>query len=444
MTENNEADDQLDKLLKIRSIHELLLKHLDYEKIENVDDDRESKRIFILKEVQRIQKEKKLFKEDYLEIDLLNGVVDEVLGFGPLETLLRDRAITDILVNQFDEIFVEKMGKLYRTSLRFIDEEHVYRLLQKETAKSGYHIDLGNPHVNAQLPDGSRLHAVIPPLAVGGTKISIRKFMLKKLDSSVLLSKGTMTEDMFEFLNIAVKARMNIVICGGTGSGKTTLLNLLLNCVSEKERVLVIEDTTELEPSHHHVVRLLTRQQNPEGKGGITQDDLMIDALRMRPDRVILGELRGAEAFNLLHAMNTGQDGSMVTLHASGTQEAFARLSNMILMAKYSLSSESITEQIAGALDLVIYQARLVDGSRKIMNISLVNRGARGQIEAQHFYKYEIDTITPHELKGRFLRSSPPLTERFENKLIISGLYGQYKKLMDNIIQSSVSSKIDS
>ena len=227
---------------------------------------------------------------------------------------------------------------------------------------------------------------------------------------------------MAKFLQLAVQSRFNIVICGGTGSGKTTLMNALLDSIRSGERVITIEDVPELEPSHGHIVRLVTRLPNPEGKGGVTQADLMINALRMRPDRVVLGELRGPEAFNLLHAMNTGQDGSMVTLHASGSEEVVARLLNMILMARYSLSAESVRQQIAGALDLIIYVARLVDGSRRVMSISQVQRDSDGEMIVDDIFRYDIQKITPEKVEGRFLEFNPSPPTHFLNKLTTSGL----------------------
>ncbi|HEV8051544.1 MAG TPA: CpaF/VirB11 family protein, partial [Parachlamydiaceae bacterium] len=244
-----------------------------------------------------------------------------------------------------------------------------------------------------------------------------------------LVERGCLNETMAKFLQIAVKARFNIIICGGTGSGKTTLMNSLLASISPGERMITIEDTPELEPSHTHAVRLLTRLPNPEGKGAVTQADLMINALRMRPDRVILGELRGAEAFNLLHAMNTGQDGTMTTLHASGTDEVISRLLNMILMARYSLSVESVRQQIAGALDLIIYVTRLVDGSRRVMTMSQVSSTEEGNIKINELFHFDIEKITESELIGKFVKNQMYLTNRISNKLIAVGLSDEYKAI---------------
>ena len=351
--------------------------------------------------------------------------MDEVLGFGPVEPLLRDESITDIFINGPDTVFVERQGRVEKIPIGFIDNDHIFRLVQRVASKSGRHLDLGTPYFDAQLQDGSRIHAIIPPIAIDGIKVSIRKYSFSKLNIQHLVNTGGLTSDMAHLLQIAVQARFNIAICGGTGSGKTTLLNSLLTSVRKGERMITIEDTPELEASHHHVVRLLTRNPNPEGKGAVTQADLMINALRMRPDRVILGELRGAEAFNLLHAMNTGQDGSMVTLHASGTEEVISRLLNMILMARYTLSVESVKQQIAGALDLIVHVSRLVNGSRRIMAISQVSED-NGEIKIEDIFKYRIEKISPEELVGEFQCFDVSPTNRIENKLIVAGLSKDY------------------
>ncbi|MFQ5729184.1 MAG: CpaF family protein, partial [Waddliaceae bacterium] len=291
------------------------------------------------------------------------------------------------------------------------------------------------------------LHAIIPPIAIDGIKVSIRKFLFQKLSIHTMEEGGSFTENMTKLLHIAVKSRFNIAICGGTGSGKTTLLNSLMDSIRPGERVITIEDVPELEPTHGHVVRLVTRSPNAEGRGGVSQSDLMINALRMRPDRVILGELRGPEAFNLLHAMNTGQDGSMVTLHASGSEEVIPRLLNMILMARMGLSQESVRQQIAGALDLVIYVARLVDGSRKVMTISQIQRTEEGLVKVDDIFRYEIQKINPEEVVGNFVQLDPSPPKHFLNKLTTSGFKEEYlkffskSKTVDGPIQSTSTEK---
>ncbi len=375
-----EKDDN-EFLRLVQSLHESLLDVLDYEEMERISSDSDALRIYLHKEIEKLLRKKKIVEDADGDKRLINSVLDEVLGFGPVEQLLRDETITDIFINGPDNIFIERKGKIEKATIRFLNGEHIYRLVQRVASKSGRHLELGTPYFDAQLVDGSRLHAIIPPIAIDGIKVSIRKFQFQKLFIDHLITVGSLTETMAKILQIAVRARFNIVICGGTGSGKTTLMNSLLDSIRPGERVITIEDVPELEPAYGHIVRLVTRMPNPEGKGAVTQAELMINALRMRPDRVILGEMRGAEAFNLLHAMNTGQDGSMVTLHASGTEEVISRLLNMILMARYSISVQSVRQQIAGALDLIIYVSRLVDGSRKVMAISQVSKGPDGDMK---------------------------------------------------------------
>lgn len=431
--QNERQQEQLVFLKIVHAIHEKLLDYIDYQQMRHLEDDYEQKKSYLLQVISTMLKQEKIEGADAENPEMMQAVIDEVLGFGPLEQLLRDAKVTDIFVNSPTKIFIEKKGRVDRTHVRFVDEEHVYRLVQRIASKSGRHLDLGTPYLDAHLPDGSRLHAIIPPCAIEGTKLSIRKFLFNKLSVEALVEGGSMTMEMAKFLRFAVKARFNIVICGGTGSGKTTLLNTLLDAIRGGERVITIEDTPELEPTHGHIIRLITRTPNAEGKGGVSQEDLMINALRMRPDRVVLGELRGAEAFNLLHAMNTGQDGSMVTLHASGTEEVLARLLNMILMAKYSLSVESVRQQIAGALDIVVYIARLVDGSRRLMTIAQISRDQKGDIHVNNLFQYRVDKINEHELIGEHEKITHPLPNRLKNKLMVSGLLNEYLDIFPDL-----------
>jgi pilus assembly protein CpaF len=425
--EDKEKQEQyMEYLRKVRSLHTELLECLNYDEMRSLDSDDEAKREFLEKEIKKLLKKTKTPDVSPDDAELVQAIIDEMLGFGPLEILLRDAGVTDIFVNAPDRIFVESKGRVRRTWVRFVDNEHIYRLVQRVASQSGRHLDLGTPYLDSSLADGSRLHAIIPPLAADGIKVSVRKFLFKKLSIDSIVEGGSLTEGMAKLLKIAVKSRFNIVICGGTGSGKTTLLNSLLDSIRDGERVITIEDTPELEPTHGHIVRLITRAPNPEGKGGVGQDTLMINALRMRPDRVVLGELRGAEAFNLLHAMNTGQDGSMVTLHASGTEEVLARLLNMILMAKYSLSVESVRQQIAGALDLVIHVARLVDGSRRVMSIAQISRDKNDEMKVDMLFRFNVEKISEKEMKGHFKQYQPTVSSRMRDKLVNAGLYEEY------------------
>lgn len=426
-TKDPETD--IEFLRRVQTVHEKLLDDLDYDEMSAIQEDPEKLKNYLTQEIKKLIRKKKISKITDDNTRLIDAVIDELLGFGPVEQLLREKTITDIFINGPNKIFVEKKGKVEKSSICFIDGEHIYRLVQRLASKSGRHLDLGTPYFDAQLPDGSRLHAIIPPVAIDGIKVSIRKFLFQKLKVESLVDGGSLTPPMTKLLQIAVQARFNIVICGGTGSGKTTLLNALLGSIRSGERVITIEDTPELEPTHGHTVRLITRLPNPEGKGGVTQADLMINALRMRPDRVVLGELRGPEAFNLLHAMNTGQDGSMVTLHASGSEEVISRLLNMILMARYSLSANSVRQQIAGALDLIVYVARLVDGSRRVMTISQIQKDSDGEIKIDDLFRYDIQKISPTSVEGSFLQFNPTIPKHFLNKLTTSGLKEEYLEL---------------
>lgn len=414
----------------VLKIHERLLDTLDYTKVDSLQSDRIALNLFLLKKIEEIILEMKAVESPEEQMSLSVSVLDEVVGFGPVEPLLRDESITDIFINGPNSIYVERSGRVDRIPIHFLNNEHIFRLVQRVASKSGRHLDLSTPFFDAQLPDGSRIHAIIPPLAIDGIKVSLRKHSYKKFNVSSLVKHGSLTEVMSQFLYLSVQARLNIAICGGTGSGKTTLMNCLLTAISPGERMVTIEDTPELEPAHHHSVRLLTRLANPEGKGAVTQADLMINALRMRPDRVILGELRGAEAFNLLHAMNTGQDGTMVTLHASGTEEVVSRLLNMILMARYSLSAESVRKQIAGALDLIVYVNRLVDGSRRIMTIAQVSEDDVNDIKIEDLFNFNIKKITSEMLEGEFIQNEFKPTKRILSKLVTAGILDKYMALL--------------
>jgi len=430
--ENPNEKKELEFLLQVQKIHEQVLDDLDYFKVDALQENKEELDAYLVesidKTITKIQPPTASVEENKI---LASAVLDEVFGFGPIEPLLRDKKITDIFINAPDAVYIEARGRVQKTNTKFLNNEHIFRLIHRVASKTGRHLDLGSPYFDAQLPDGSRIHAIIPPLAIDGIKVSIRKYSFEKLDLFSLVEGGSLNESMAKFLQIAVKARFNIAICGGTGSGKTTLMNSLLASIPQGERMITIEDTPELEPAHHHVVRLLTRLPNPEGKGAVTQADLMINALRMRPDRVILGELRGAEAFNLLHAMNTGQDGTMVTLHASGAEEVISRLLNMILMARYALSAESVRQQIAGALDLIIYVTRLLDGSRRIMTISQISSTEEGNLKIDELFHFNIEKITETELQGDFIKSKITPSKRIASKLVVTGFTKEYNEIFE-------------
>jgi pilus assembly protein CpaF len=320
---------------------------------------------------------------------LVNDVRHELFGLGPLEPLLADSSISDILVNSPKRVFIERGGKLELTSVEFKDDEHLMRVIERIVSTVGRRIDEASPMVDARLSDGSRVNAIIPPLALDGPVLSIRRFGAEPLRMSSLIEKGAVTKEIAEMFEMCVRARLNVLISGGTGAGKTTLLNSLSAFIPEDERIVTIEDSAELQLQQPHVVRLETRPPNIEGRGEITQRDLVKNALRMRPDRIVIGEVRGGEAIDMLQAMNTGHDGSLTTIHANTPRDAVARLETMIQMTGMRLSDRAMRQQIASALDLVIQAARLSDGSRRITSISEIT-GMEGEtITMQEIFQFE-------------------------------------------------------
>ena len=325
-----------------------------------------------------------------LSVDLLRqALLDELIGFGPISPLLRSPKISEIMINGPSKIFVECKGKLHRTAVKFYNEQHLISIIQRIVEPLGRHIDEASPMVDARLPDGSRVNAIIPPLAVNGASMTIRKFADKKLSTDDLIGFGSMTPEMALFLETAVVNRMNILVSGGTGSGKTTLLNVLSQFIPEDERVITVEDSAELKLSHENLVCLEARPANIEGKGRVSIRDLVVNTLRMRPDRIIVGECRGPEALDMLQAMNTGHDGSLTTCHANTPRDAVTRLENMVMMAGFELPSDAIREQISSALDLIVQQTRMSDGSRKIEKITEVTGREGKQILMQDIFTFE-------------------------------------------------------
>ena len=310
---------------------------------------------------------------------LFEQVVAEILGFGPLEPFLRDETVTEIMVNGPDKIFIERSGKLERVGMSFESNEHVMRIIDRIVSPLGRRIDESSPMVDARLPDGSRVNAVIPPLALNGPTLTIRKFAKIPLSVEDLISFGTATPEAIEFLKACVIARINIVVAGGTGSGKTTLLNVLSGFIPGDERIVTVENAAELQLRQEHVVTLESRPPNIEGKGEVTIRELVINCLRMRPDRIVVGECRGGEALDMLQAMNTGHDGSLTTAHANTPRDTLSRLETMCLMAGMELPARAIRDQIASAIDLIVQEERMRDGSRKIVNITEV-QGMEGDI----------------------------------------------------------------
>ncbi|WP_082578898.1 CpaF family protein [Achromobacter sp. Root565] len=319
--------------------------------------------------IRRICDEQRLQLSGQEEELIARQMLDEMVGVGPIEPLLADDSVNDILVNGANQIFVERFGKLELSSITFIDEEHVFNTAQRIAARVGRRIDEANPMVDARLPDGSRVNVITHPLALDGTTISIRKFMRRDLSLESLATRGAMSMDMAVLLRRAMEARLNIVVSGGTGAGKTTLLNALSQNISPLERIITIEDAAELQLQQAHVIRLETRPESAEGGGRVDQRDLMKNALRMRPDRIILGEVRGGECFDMLQAMNTGHDGSLCTVHANTPRDALMRLENMVMMANMQLPLAAIRRQIASAVDLIVQIERMRDGARRVVSI---------------------------------------------------------------------------
>jgi pilus assembly protein CpaF len=319
---------------------------------------------------------------------VIKDVADEILGYGPIDPLIHDPTVTEIMVNGCDQVFIERDGKIIKTGVCFRDNAHVVHTIEKILAPLGRRIDDRSPMVDARLPDGSRVNAIIPPLAVRGPVLTIRKFATDPFKSEDLISFGTMTREIANFLRGCVRARANIIVSGGTGSGKTTTLNVLSSFIPEKERIITIEDAAELQLWQEHVVTLESRPPNIDGKGRISIRDLVINSLRMRPDRIVVGEVRGGEALDMLQAMNTGHDGSISTLHANNPRDALARLETMVLMAGMDLPLRAIREQISSAIDLIIQQSRLNDGSRKIVKITEVVGMEGDTITMQDIFVY--------------------------------------------------------
>jgi pilus assembly protein CpaF len=316
-------------------------------------------------------------------------VIDEVFGLGPLEPLLRDATVSDILVNTYKNVYVERQGKLERLPTTFQDDRHLMRVIDRIVGGVGRRVDDSSPMVDARLADGSRVNAIIPPLAVDGPLLSIRRFPAERLKAGDLLSIRSMTRPMLEFLEHCVRAKLNIVISGGTGAGKTTLLNVLSSFISERDRIVTIEDAAELQLHQEHVARLETRPPNVEGKGAVKQRQLLVNALRMRPDRIVVGETRGEEALDMLQAMNTGHDGSLTTVHANTPRDALSRIETMIAMGATNLPEKAMRQQIAAAIQIVIQQSRLSDGTRKVTSISEITGMEGDTITMQEIFLFE-------------------------------------------------------
>jgi pilus assembly protein CpaF len=348
---------------------------------------------------------------------ILGDVIDEVFGLGPLEPLLRDPGINDILVNTYKQVYVERSGKLERMPAAFQDDKHLMRVIDRIVSAVGRRVDDSSPMVDARLPDGSRVNAIIPPLAVDGPLLSIRRFPADRLKAVDLVNLRALTQPMLDFIEQSVRSRLNILVSGGTGAGKTTLLNVMSSFISERERIVTIEDAAELQLHQEHVGRLETRPPNVEGKGAVRQRQLVINALRMRPDRIIVGEVRGEEALDMLQAMNTGHDGSLTTIHANSPRDALSRIETMIAMGAMNLPERAMRQQIAAAIQLVVQQTRLSDGTRKVTAISEITGMEGDIITMQEIFVFEkLGVNQDGKVIGRFRATGvrPKVCERLK------------------------------
>jgi pilus assembly protein CpaF len=400
-------------------IHRTLISKLDLEKLSRVNSTQARQAVSgIVKEIIADQRVPLNFDEqEKIQADLL----DEVFGLGPLEPLLRDPKISDILVNDKDHVFIEKGGLLQKTNTTFRDDRHLLQIIDRIVSRVGRRVDESSPMVDARLPDGSRVNAIIPPLALDGPSLSIRRFGTGPLAANSLVELKSISAEMMELLASAVKARISIVISGGTGSGKTTLLNILSQYIPNNERLVTIEDAAELRLAQENLVRLETRPPNIEGNGAIRQRQLLINCLRMRPDRIIMGEIRGEEAFDMLQAMNTGHEGSMTTIHANTPRDAISRLESMVAMGNMNLPEKSVRQQISSAITIVVQATRMSDGSRKVTSISEITGMEESIISMQEIFTFNKKGIGPD---GKVIGAFQPtrIRPKFLERLRVSGI----------------------
>ena len=400
-------------------VHRTLISRLDLEKLSRVNSGQARHAVAgMISEIiasQRIPLN--LNEQDKMQEELL----DEVFGLGPLEPLLRDKAISDIMVNGKDNIFIEKGGILRRVNASFRDDRHLLQIIDRIVSRIGRRVDESSPMVDARLPDGSRVNAIIPPLALDGPAVSIRRFGTGPVAASQLTALKSISPEMLELLAAAVRARISILISGGTGAGKTTLLNILSQFIPQSERVVTIEDAAELQLALQNIVRLETRPPNVEGQGAIRQRQLLINSLRMRPDRIIIGEVRGEEAFDMLQAMNTGHEGSMATIHANTTRDALSRLESMVAMSNLNLPERTVRQQIASAISIVVQVSRLSDGSRRVISISEITGMEENVISMHEIFSFQRKGIGPD---GKVIGAFQPsrIRPKFLERLRVSGI----------------------
>jgi pilus assembly protein CpaF len=411
---DNESFDQVKS-----NTHRILLSQLDLERLSSVNNGRARQAVAgLIQDI--ILKEKLLLnstEKERLQADLL----DEVFGFGPLEPLLKDPTISDILVNRKDLVYIERAGVLSKTDVKFRDDRHLLQIIDRIVGAVGRRVDESSPMVDARLADGSRVNAIIPPLSLDGPALSIRRFGTEPLTAERMLELKSLSPEILEVLAAAVKARISILISGGTGAGKTTFLNMLSNYIPETERLVTIEDAAELQIQQENVVRLETRPPNVEGKGAVRQRQLLINSLRMRPDRIIIGEVRGEEAFDMLQAMNTGHEGSMTTIHANTCRDALARLESMVAMATLNLPERAVRQQIVAALTLVVQITRLSDGSRRVVNVAEITGMESDMISMQDIFTFVRRGIGPSGRVAGVFRPTG-IRPKFLDKLRVAGI----------------------
>jgi pilus assembly protein CpaF len=399
-------------------LHRKILDRLDLEKLGRSSGDSAREEVLILI---RSSVNSEAVPLSFAEREQLSReILDEIFGLGPLEPLLKDPTISDILVNRFDRVYVERAGKLEITGLSFKDNQHLMQIIDRIVSRIGRRVDESSPMVDARLQDGSRVNAIIPPLALDGACLSIRRFGRDPLTARNMLENKTLTESMLDLLSAMVKGRLNLIISGGTGAGKTTVLNVLSGYIPNSERIVTIEDAAELQLKQEHVVRLETRPPNIEGKGSVRMRQLVINSLRMRPDRIVVGEVRGEEAFDMLQAMNTGHEGSLTTVHANSPRDALSRIENMVSMANLNIPERAIRHQIANAVHAVVQVARLSDGSRKVITVSEVTGMDGDMIMLQDVFIFE-RTGVDESGKVRGVFRSTGLPSYFAERLATAG-----------------------
>ncbi|MGD0568516.1 MAG: CpaF family protein [Candidatus Sulfotelmatobacter sp.] len=399
-------------------LHRKILDRLDLEKLGRTTGDAAREEVLVLI---RNSVNSEVVPLSFAERERLSReILDEIFGLGPLEPLLKDSTISDILVNRYDRVYIERAGKLELTGLSFKDNGHLMQIIERIVSRVGRRVDESSPMVDARLPDGSRVNAIIPPLALDGACLSIRRFGRDPVTARNMIENHTLTEPMLELLSTMVKGRLNMLISGGTGAGKTTLLNVLSGYIPNVERIVTIEDAAELQLKQEHIVRLETRAPNIEGKGAVRQRQLVINSLRMRPDRIIVGEVRGEEAFDMLQAMNTGHEGSLTTVHANSVRDALARVENMVSMANLNIPERAVRHQIASAIHAVVQIARLSDGTRKVISISEVTGMENETIMMQDIFVFERRAIDENgKVRGTFHATG--IRPQFADRLATSG-----------------------